>query len=137
MGKLAYTNGHVSINSVDLSDDAHNVTLDEQADAPEVTGFSSGGNRAYVGGLKTATCTIQFRQDYASSQVDATLNALLGTSVPVALRAVNDTISSTNPEYQFNAIVTGYQPITGAVGDAMNTQITMQVTGAVTRDVTP
>jgi hypothetical protein len=133
MGKLVYSNGHVTVNSVDLSDHATQFALDRTADAQESTAFNSGGNREYLGGLKGATGSITFRQDFASSSVDDSLNALLGTTVAIAARPVNTTISGTNPELQFNAVITGYGPLNGAVGNTLDTTLTFTVTGAVTR----
>ena len=137
MGVQVFTNGYVSLATVDLSDHGTTVELSRSADAQETTAFNSGKNRAYAGGLKQATCSITFRQDFASGKVHATLGTQVGETIAVALRAENTTISSTNPEYQFNAVVTGYSPVSGSIGNTLDTQVTLQVTGAITEDTTP
>lgn len=133
MAVLAFTNGKVVINSVDLSDHGTQVALDIQADAPETTAFNSGANKSFTGGLKSWSGSVTFRQDFAASNVDATLAALVGTSVTVSFNPINSANAATNPNYSGTAVITGYQPVSGAVGDVLNTQLTFQGSGALTR----
>lgn len=133
MGVLAFTNGKTVVNSVDLSDHATQVNIDYQADAPETTAFNSAANKSFTGGMKSWNGTIAFRQDYATSNVDASLSALPGTTVTVSFNPVNGSNSTTNPNYSGSAVITGYQPINGSVGDTLNTQLTFQGSGTLTR----
>ena len=43
------------------------------------------------------------------------------------------TVTATNPQYEFNALVTQYTPYSGAVGDLATLSVTWPVDGAVTR----
>lgn len=138
MAKFVYTNAYVSINSVDLSDHVESVTLAYQADAVEVTAMGDAA-RNYVAGLTDGTLTVTFLQDFAAGEVDATLFGLVGAAAfACAVRPVNTTIAATNPEFQFNAILTDYSgPVDASVGDAAKASATFQLTSAVTRDTTP
>lgn len=136
MGAFALTNGKVTVDGVDLSDHGVSFTLDTNADAVETTAFSASGQRTYTGGLKGGAGSITFRQDYAASSVDATLNDLQGATVAFALKGVNEDNGATSPEYQFNAVVTKYDPTGGTLGDVAGCTLEFTVTGAITRDVT-
>lgn len=133
MAVLAFTNGKVLVNSVDLSDHGTQVSLEMSADAPETTAFNAAGNKSFTGGLKSWSGSITMRQDFANSSIDATLAALIGTTVPISLNPVNGANSTSNPNYSGQAVITGYQPVSGQVGDVLNTQLTFQGTGALAR----
>lgn len=135
MSTFTFTNGHVTIDGTDLSDHGHEVSVENNADAVDQTAFNSGGNRSFDGGLKSSTASISFRQDFATNKVDSVMNDIVGSTVAIALRAVNTTVSATNPEWQFNAVVTAYSPIGNSVGDGANAPVSLQITGAITRAV--
>ena len=71
MAKFVLTNAMVKINSVDLSDHVSSVTLDITADEVEDTPFGQ-TFKSRLGGLKDGTLSIDFQQDFAASEVDAT-----------------------------------------------------------------
>lgn len=133
MAVYALTNGQCFVNAVDLSDHAVSFSLDETADALDVTAFNSGAVRSFTGGMKSATGNITFLQDFASSKVDATINGILGTTVAIILKGVNEGNSSTSPAWTFNAVITSYQPVTGNVSDVAKTQMNFTMTGALSR----
>lgn len=137
MAVVALLNMHLTINSVDLSDHTRNVQL--AMNATELSSEAMGDSwEETTGGLKAGTINFELLDDFASGSVDATLWSAFntGTNVAVAVRPVNTTIGTTNPEYQFNVHPGQYQ-----MGGALNTmamkQLTWKITGAVTRDTTP
>jgi predicted secreted protein len=138
MAVFALTNAYVTVNAVDLSDHCKQVTIEMEADQLDSTGFGSTGWRSYIGGLKQGTVAFEFMDDFASSSVDATLWGAFntGTAVAVAVRPVNTTIATTNPEYQFNVLPQAHN-LGGSVGDLAAKSLTYNLTGAVTRDTTP
>lgn len=136
MAELVFLTPQVLINAVDLSDHLLSATLTYTADAPEFTA-SGDGTREYLGGLKAWSVSLEFNQDYAASNVDGTMFSIVGTVVAFTLKPTSGAISTTNPEYQGNVVVTSYQPVGGSVGDAMTAPVSLQGTGALTRDVTP
>lgn len=118
MAKIVLTNAYVTVNSVDLSDHVRSVELDLGLDAVEQTTMGDNA-RNYLAGLKTQTINVTFANDYAASEVDATIAPLVenGTAHTVLIKPVNASVSSTNPSYSGTAICTGFNPSSGSVGD--------------------
>lgn len=135
MAILAFTNAKVVVNSVDLSDHCKEVSVEFDAADLDSTAFSSGGWTSHLGGLKSGKVDITFNQDYAAGKVDATLWAALGTSIAVTVNPVNAANSATNPQYQFNALVTQVPGPSGKVGDILEAKVSWPIDGAVTRAV--
>ena len=132
MAKVALTNPQVSIGGVDLSGWVTNVTLQTTYDIIETTTFGSTA-KSRVAGLADNSCSFDFIQDFATSSVEATIYPLLGTSVAVIVKPVNATTTSTNPQYSFNALVSDWTPLKGAVGQLSTATITWPISGAITK----
>lgn len=137
MANLVFKNAYVLINSVDLSDHVRQVTLNYKAEQQDDTAMGDSA-RSRIPGLLDWDLDIEFFQDYASGKVDATLFSLVGAApFAIAVRPVNTTIASTNPEYQGNAVLESYQPMGGAVGENLMAPTKFMGVGALTRDTTP
>ena len=95
MAVIASTDCVVTIGGVDLSDHISEVSIDREVDTPETTNFASSGNREYVAGLKGANVTIVFHQDYAASEVNATINTNFGASTAITVKPTSGAISAT------------------------------------------
>lgn len=132
MTVLAFTDAYVTVNSVNLSDHVRQVTLNVSADELDTTAMGS-TYRARIGGLKDWTVTVEFNNDYAASNVDATLWPLLGTTTTIAIRATSGAKSATNPEYSGSVLVSQLAPVGGSVGDLATTSVTWQGAGTLTR----
>ena len=126
----------IVINSVDLSDHITSVEINDESADVQTTNFGSSGNVTRVAGLKDGSITIEFQQDYAASEVDATLWAARGTVIPVTVKAVTGSVTATNPLYSGSYLVTQYKPITGKVGDLSVFSITWPRSGDLTRSTT-
>jgi hypothetical protein len=136
MARIVLTDVVVTINSVDLSDHIASVTLSTSADAVETTAFGQ-DSRTRVGGLKDNSVTFDFHQDFAATEVEATIYPLIGTSTAVTVKPTGNAVGADNPEYQFNALVTEWTPLNGAVGELATASVTWPVDGSITKDVTP
>jgi hypothetical protein len=115
------------------ADHITNITLDSKTDIIEVTGFSQ-TSKNRVSGLTDNTVTIDFIQDFASSSVEATIYPLVGTVVAVTVAPTSgaDVITS-NPTYSFNALVSDWTPLKGAVGQLSTASVTWSISGAITK----
>ena len=133
MAKLVLTDVKVVINSVNLSDHITNITLDSKTDVIETTGFSQ-TSKNRVSGLTDNTVTLDFVQDFASSSVEATIYPLVGTVVAITVAPTSgaDVITS-NPTYSFNALVSDWTPLKGAVGQLSTASVTWSISGAITK----
>lgn len=141
MARLVLTNVEVTIGAVDLSNHIASVTLGSTYDVLETTAFA-GGNvpaaaKTRIAGLVDNSVTFEFHQDFAASNVEATIYPLLGTVVAVTVRPVDAAIAADNPEYQFNALVSEWTPLNGAVGELATASVTWPISGPITKDVTP
>jgi hypothetical protein len=132
MAKFAATDYFVSINGTDFSTSLNSVELAIEADDLETTAFGQ-GFRTRIGGLKQASLTLNFMQDFAAGSVDAILSPLLATLATVVLKPTSGTVTATNPSYTMTALVTQYSPFASSVGDIASLSVTFPVSGTVTR----
>lgn len=132
MAKFAATDYAVSINGTQFGTSLNSVELTIEADDLETTAFG-GTFRTRVGGLKSASVTLNFMQDFAASSVDATLNSLVGSIATVVMIPNGTAVTATNPSYTANCLVTQYSPFASSVGDLATFSVTWPVTGTVTR----
>jgi len=134
MAKEVLNNAYVMINTVDLSDHVRSVTL--PLSTAEIDDSCMGSDcTSVLAGRKGATLDVSWAQDFASAKVDATLYALYDAGVVTAIKVRRDAgaIGATNPEYQFNGLMTGYTPISGAVGALHEVPSTFVSDGTITR----
>lgn len=135
MAVIALLNAKVTVNGVDMSAMVTKVELPVVVDDLVTTNFASLGWDARIGGLKKGTVNVTFNQDFASAQTDALLWPLLGTVVPMLVKATNAANSATNPEFQFAVLVNNLDPVKGKVGDLLTQDITWPISGVVTRAI--
>jgi len=122
----------VSVNSVALSDHATAATLEISYDDVDTTAFGD-AVRTRIAGLGDATVNITWNQDYASSEIDATFNGIVGTVVAFELTPTSGSVSATNPKYSGNVLITSYTPISAEIGALSTITTSWPVSGALTR----
>jgi len=133
MARIVLTNAFVTINAVNLSDHISSVTLSTTEDIVETTAFGSSA-RTRVAGLLDNSVTLEFHQDYAASSVEATIYPLIGAaSTAVVVKPNGSTTSATNPAYTFNALVSEWTPLNGAIGELATASVTWSIDGAITK----
>jgi len=132
MAKFVATDYSITINGTDFSTSLASVDLSVESDDVETTAFG-GEWRTRVGGLKSASLTLDFHQDFGAASVDATLWPLLNTVATVVIKPTSGSVSATNPSYTAEALVNAYQPFASSVGDLATLSVTWPVTGTVTR----
>jgi hypothetical protein len=138
MAKFVVTSTSVTLNSVDVSASCARAELTVNAAEVETTDFGSAGFVEVIGGLKSGTVSLDFHQDFGADAVSETFFDLVGTVVPIVLIAGNGTAASaTTPSYSFNALVTSFTPVSGAVGDLATFSVSFPTSGAITVSTTP
>ena len=137
MAKLVLTNAAVKINSVDLSDHVKSLTFRVSKDIPDATSMTATWAAALMSTLH-ADATIEFFQDYAAANVDATVYTafLVTAGVVVKFAAAGTTGAATNPIYHGTAHINDYTPIGGSYGDVCMAPVSLTFTGGITRAVT-
>jgi hypothetical protein len=127
MAIIAYKDVSITINSVDLSDHANAATLTYEVEAQDATVM--GGNRTSVGGIQNNTLEVTLYQDFAASEVEATIFPLVGTQTTVVVKPTSSAVGADNPSYTLaNCYLANHTPI--AAGDVGATSpVTLTFTG--------
>jgi hypothetical protein len=129
MAVIVLKDAFVSVGGVELSTRTNSVTLNYEIDSVETTSFGDTGHK-FIGGLQNVSCEVSLQQDYAASNVEATLYPLVGTTTTVIVKPVNTTTSATNPAYTLTGTyLAAHTPVAGAVGELAMTSVTF--TGGV------
>ncbi len=123
MAVLVLTDADITVNGVVLSDKANSVTLNYEIDSVEVTAFGSVGH-SFTGGLQNNSCDIEFMQDFAAAEVEATIFPLVGTTTTVTVRGSSAATSATNPLYTLSGtFLAAHTPVAAAVGELAMTSL--------------
>ena len=123
MAAIVLTNADITVNGVVLSDRANSVTLNYEIDSVETTAFGSVGHK-FTGGLQNNSCDIEFMQDFAAAEVEATIFPLVGTTTTVTVRGTSGATSATNPLYTLSGtFLAAHTPVAAAVGELAMTSL--------------
>lgn len=133
MPKMVLLAQFVSINATDLSAYNNKGELAVEVEEKDVTTYASLGWKEVLGGLKSGTLGLEFKQDFAATKLDAIMWPLLGTVVPFVVRADQAAVSTSNPQYSGNILIKAWNPLTGSVGDDASVSVSYPTSGAVTR----
>ena len=130
--KLA-TAAATSTPSVDISAYVTSAVINQIVDELEVTAMGDTAHK-FVAGLQSGTFTIDFINDWASSQVMQTLNAAFGQTLSISAITVKGTVvSASNPSYQFSVLVNNLTPLgTAGVSEVATSSVTFTINSAVT-----
>ena len=142
MARIVLTNVKVMFTDstptlVDISDHIASVTLTSTYDVVETTAFSTDAVPAAAktrqAGLVDNSVTLEFHQDFAASSIEQTIYPMLGKISAIEVTPTDDAASATNPEYQFNAVVSEWTPLNGAVGELSTASVTWPITGKIVK----
>jgi hypothetical protein len=148
MAKVVLTNAYVVFEGTfDFSDLISSITLSTVHDVLDVTPVQEGTiYKEVIAGVGTNSVQFDFYQDFANNSLEEFFggepgNALMpnrvGTKVSCVVRPINAPKSATNPEYQFEALVTEWTPLNAAVGQLSTVSVNWPISGAITKDITP
>lgn len=137
MARIVLTDASVVINSVNLSDHIASVTLSTTEDVIDTTAFgsTSAAGRTRVAGLADNSVTLEFHQDFATSNVEQTIYPLLGSTTTIVVKPTSGATAATNPSYTFTALISEWQPLSGSVGELSTASVTWPISGAITKGV--
>jgi len=124
MAKEILRDCYLAIDGVDLSNRASAVAIDNPTDEVNLDTFG-GGHHETGRGLRDATITPTFIQDFAAGSVDDTLNPLneSGDVFLVQVRPHKAAASATNPERRMYGRLFNYNPLGGSVGEASTSDV--------------
>jgi hypothetical protein len=122
MPAIVLKNADITVNGVVLSDRANSVTLTYEIEAVEATVF--GGNRSFVGGLQNIAVEVEFLQDFAATETEATIFPLVGTQTTVTVRPGAQATAADNPLYTVSGTyLASHTPVAAAVGELAMTSL--------------
>jgi hypothetical protein len=133
VAKFVATNYNIKINGADFSSAIAAVTFDISAAEQETTAF---GNTFVqrIAGLKDASVSLDFHQDFGAAGVDQTLFPLLGSNATVTVIPNGTVVSATNPSYSGVFLITEYSPFASSVGDLATLSVSFPLAeGVITR----
>ena len=126
----------VKIGTVDISAYVSSATLTQAADELEITAMGD-SSRKYVAGLQTGKLDLEFFNDFAATQVCATLQAAIYTTVTAKLvPGPGTTISATNPLYTVSILVNNLTPISGAAGEMSKSSLSFTCNSTIVQTTT-
>jgi hypothetical protein len=131
LAKFVATDFAISINGTPLSGSIAAATVNTTSAEVEITAF---GNQYVqrVGGLKDASISLDFHQDFAAGAVHATIEPLLGSYATVTIVPTSGSVSATNPSVTAVALVTEYSFVDSSIGDLATFSVTWPLgTGVV------
>jgi hypothetical protein len=133
MPKMVLTAEYVSLNGTDLSSYCNKGELSVEVEEKDVTTYGSQGWKEVLGGLKSGTLGLEFKQDVAASALDSIMWPLLGTVVSFEVRLSQAAVGTSNPKWTGSALIKEWKPIQGGVGDDASVGVSYPTSGAVTR----
>jgi hypothetical protein len=128
LSKFLLKDVKVMVGTVDLSSHAFNVDTPGTKEQVDVSGFSATGQREFLPGLADESIVIQFENDFAASQVHATLEPLYrnGTTTLVYVVPTSAAVSATNPAFGGQGVLFDYNGLSGALNARSETTATFK-----------
>lgn len=133
MATINFRNAYFWLQGVDLSADVESITLNYGSEMLDETAMGD-DTRVNKGGLKTWSIDFNVHQDYATtSDPDAVIWPLVGTTTCFEIRTNNSCTTGTNPAWYGIGVIESYAPVGGSVGSLLDAAGTIQSAGSITR----
>lgn len=131
MAKFVATDFAISINGTPLASNIAAATINTTAAEVETTAFGN-THIQRTSGLKDASVSLDFHQDFGAGSVHQILQPLLGSIATVTIKPTSGSVTATNPSVTVSALVTEYNPIEASIGDLATFSVTWPLgTGVV------
>ena len=142
MARIVLTDANILFASNDISQYVTSVSLSTSYDVIDTTGISTtGAARTRVAGLADNSITLEFNQDFADNALEelingtTTTNGTVGLVVAMQVKPTSAATSASNPKYNFNALISEWQPLSGAVGELATASVTWPISGPITKAI--
>jgi hypothetical protein len=128
--------GVLTVDGIDLRDQASAVSLTLGANPLTSTAFGDTGERM-VSGLQTVEGTLTLYCDYGSNSVETTIALAVGDgTTTIVVKKDDAAVSGSNPEWTISNTMIANMPITYTVGELQVMEVSFSG-GTWSRDVTP
>jgi hypothetical protein len=137
MAKTILTSAYFACGAgpTDLSDHVRSITIDLKTDIVDATCMTD-AYKDKLAGMTDWSVDVEFAQDYAAGEVDATLFPLIGTSVPLVIKPTQSPAGPGNPIFTGTGIMESYSPLSGKVSDLNTNKVKFQGTANLARSIT-
>lgn len=139
MAELCFKDCYFSVGTTvaptNLTDHVRGVTINYAAEMLDKTAMQD-DSRSRLAGLKDWSMTVEFNQDYAAGEVDATLFDMVGaasTTVRVMVKPTTAAVGAANPRFHGYSLLESYGPVAGTIGGLLTATATFQGDGNLTR----
>jgi len=131
-------NAVITINSVTLTDRARKVSYSVGTNSQPAAAFSEVQDYDLPGTLLIKPITIEYYQDYATSNVYITHRTIWDarSSVVLTCKADSASDSATNPNFTLTVFVADMDYVNGSRGDVHVNSVTYKAAGVISYDVT-
>jgi len=136
MAKLVLTNPRVILDGFDISDHCASISFGTVYDLVEVTQIGDIAKKM-IAGLEENSLTLELQQDFGVSQVESVIYPNRGLLVNCTVRPLNAAVSSTNPQYAFQVLISEWTPLSGSVGSLSTVNVNWPIYGEITKTITP
>jgi len=128
--------GVLTVNAVDLTDQASSVSLTLGFNSLTKTAFGDTGD-LMTAGLQTVEGTITLYAEYGSGSVEETIAGEVGAGdTTIVVKKVDAVVADDNPEWTITNTMIANYPITYTVGELQVIEVSFSG-GTWVRDVTP
>lgn len=128
--------GVLTVNAVDLTDQASSVSLTLGYNSLTKTAFGDAGE-LMTQGLQTVEGTITLYADYGSSSTEETIAGEVGAGdTTIVVKKADSAVGADNPEWTITNTMIANYPITYTVGELQVIEVSF-TGGTWVRDVTP
>ena len=139
MSKLVLTNAYVAIGGVDISEFVTGISISTSYDIFETTQIDD-FSKKYVPGLAENKINIDFLQDFDPTDglekiINNTVGSLLGTVQSMEIRPLNAGVSSSNPKYTFQVVVSEWTSISASIGELSTVSVNWPISGDITKSI--
>lgn len=137
MAKVVLKDVGVSVGGNDLSAQVQQATLNYSAGEQDVTAMGD-DSIVRLASLKDWSMEVTFFNDFGDAALDSILFPLVGGAVQAIKLIVvqSSVVSTSNPMFTGNALVSSYPPVGQTVGDAATTSVSFSGSGDLTRATT-
>jgi hypothetical protein len=131
MATMVLLNQYLSLNAVSSAGWAKQCALAVEANTLNASVYGDGWtvNKA---GMKSGTLTIEFLDDFAVGQLDATLWAIFATVVAFEVRPDAAAVGTSNPKYTGSVLINSHG-VGGSLGELAGKTVTYPLSGAAVR----
>ena len=150
MAKLVLTNADITFQALDFSgpapvpvgsvydfsDHISSITLATNHEVVETTEVGQNYKRV-IAGLGTNTVNFEFYQDFATNSVEDIIYDWIAARVLCKIKPVSAPTSTTNPEYEFQVLITDWTPLNAGVGQIATINVNWPINGAIIKNTTP